>query len=81
MRRTAPLFRLDPGWLFTVAGLAVMVVSALLPAERDLHELRQQLAAIEVRESWNEQRLAAYDRFMRDVAQRDPALVRRLAAS
>ena len=45
MSRTAPLFRFDPGWLFTLAGLAVMVASALLPAERDLHELRQQLAA------------------------------------
>ena len=81
MRRTAPLFRLDPGWLFTLAGLAVMVVSALLPAERDLHELRQQMAALEVREAWNEQRLAAYDRFMRDLSERDPALIRRLAAS
>ncbi|MFM7807553.1 MAG: hypothetical protein ACKPEA_06430, partial [Planctomycetota bacterium] len=81
MRRTAPLFRFDPGWLFTLAGLAVMVVSALLPAERDLHELRQQMAALEVREAWNEQRLAAYDRFMRDLGERDPALIRRLAAS
>ena len=81
MRRTAPLFRMDPGWLFTVAGLAVMVVSALLPAERDLHDLRQQLAALEMREAFNTQRLEAYDRFMRDLAERDPSLVRRLAAS
>lgn len=81
MSRTAPLFRLDPGWLFTLAGLAVMVASALLPAERDLHELRQQLAALEFRESYNTQRLQAYDRFMKDLKDRDPALLRRLAAS
>ena len=81
MSRTAPLFRPDPGWLFTIAGLAVMVVSALLPAERDLHELRQQVAALEVRETFNEQRIAAYERFMHDLSERDPALVRRLAAS
>jgi len=81
MRRTAPLFRPDPGWLFTLAGLAVMVSAALLPAERDLHALRQQVAALESREAYNTQRLAAYDRFMRDLGERDPALVRRLAAS
>lgn len=81
MSRTAPLFRLDPGWLFTLAGLAVMVASALLPAERDLHELRQQLAALEFREAYNTQRLQAYDRFMKDLKAHDPALLRRLAAS
>jgi hypothetical protein len=81
MRRTAPLFTIDPGWLFTLAGLAVMVSAALLPAEIDLHELRQQRAAIEARESWNRERLAAYDRFLADLDRRDPALLRRLAAS
>jgi hypothetical protein len=81
MSRTAPLFRIDPGWLFTLAGLAVMVAAALLPAERDLHELRQQLAAIEFREARNAERVAAYDRFLRELAGRDPVLLRRLAAS
>ncbi|NBV63037.1 MAG: hypothetical protein EBR71_00900 [Planctomycetes bacterium] len=81
MSRTAPLFRFDPGWLFTLAGLVVMVASALLPAERDLHELRQQLSALEFREAYNAQRLQAYDRFMKDLSARDPALLRRLAAS
>jgi hypothetical protein len=81
MSRTAPLFRIDPGWLFTLAGLAVMVVAALLPAERDLHDLRQQLAAIEFREAQNAERIAAYDRFLKELAGRDPVLLRRLAAS
>lgn len=81
MSRTAPLFRIDPGWLFTLAGLAVMVSAALLPAERDLHDLRQQLAAIEFREARNGERLAAYDRFLKDLSGRDPVLLRRLAAS
>jgi hypothetical protein len=81
MSRTAPLFRIDPGWLFTLAGLAVMVSAALLPAERDLHDLRQQLAAIEFREARNSERLAAYDRFLKDLSDRDPVLLRRLAAS
>ena len=81
MSRTAPLFRIDPGWLFTLAGLAVMVAAALLPAERDLHDLRQQLAAIEFREARNSERLAAYDRFLKDLAGRDASLLRRLAAS
>ena len=81
MSRTAPLFRIDPGWLFTLAGLAVMVAAALLPAERDLHDLRQQLAAIEFREARNSERIAAYDRFLKDLAGKDPVLLRRLAAS
>lgn len=81
MRRTAPLFRFDPGWLFTLAGLAVMVSAALLPAQLDLHDLRQQRAAIEAREKWNRIRIEAYDRFLADLERRDPALLRRLAAS
>lgn len=81
MRRTAPLFRLDPGWLFTVAGLAIMVSAALLPAELDLHDLRQQRAAIVAKEAWNRQRLEAYDRFLGDLDRGDPSLLRRLAAS
>jgi len=81
MRRTAPLFRFDPGWLFTLAGLAVMVSAALLPAELDLHDLRQQRAAIEARERWNRVRIEAYDRFLADLDGREPSLLRRLAAS
>jgi hypothetical protein len=81
MLRTAPLFRIDPGWLFTLAGLAVMVSAALLPAELDLHGLRQQRASIEAREAWNRQRLQAYDRFLSDLDRADPSLLRRLAAS
>jgi hypothetical protein len=81
MRRTAPLFQIDPGWLFTIAGLAVMVSAALLPAELDLHDLRQQRASIAAREAWNRERLAAYDRFLSELDRRDPSLLRRLAAS
>lgn len=81
MRRTAPLFQIDPGWLFTIAGLAVMVSAALLPAELDLHDLRQQRAAIAARENWNRERLAAYDRFLSELDRGDPSLLRRLAAS
>ncbi|MGA1266806.1 MAG: hypothetical protein ACO32J_06465 [Phycisphaerales bacterium] len=81
MVRTAPLFRPDAGWLFTLAGLAILVAAALLPAERDLHDLRQQLARIEWRESANLQRMRAYERFRRDLSAGDPSLLRRLAAS
>lgn len=81
MVRTAPLFRPDAGWLFTLAGLAILVAAALLPAERDLHDLRQQLARIEWREAANLQRMQAYERFRRDLSGGDPSLLRRLAAS
>jgi hypothetical protein len=58
-----------------------MVSSALLPAELDLHDLRQQRAAIAAREHWNRKRLAAYDRFLLELDRGDPSLLRRLAAS
>jgi hypothetical protein len=81
MVRTAPLFRPDAGWLFTLAGLAILVAASLLPAERDLHDLGQQLARIEWREAANLQRMQAYERFRRDLSGGDPSLLRRLAAS
>ena len=81
MRRTQPLFRFDPGWLFTVAGLAIIMAAALLPTDRDLYAMREQLRAMEAKEAWNDQRLQAYASFQKEFAERDPALMRRLAAS
>ena len=35
--------RIDPGWLFVIAGLAICVAAVLVPAQRDLHELRWEM--------------------------------------
>lgn len=81
MRRTAPLFRPDAGWLFVAAGLAVCAAGVILPAQSDLKTLQQQLDTLRTEESRAYARLKAYNDFLDELDEEDPALVRRLAAS
>ena len=81
MSSLRPLFRFDPGWLFTFAGLTVMVVSALLPAQHDLATLNEQLAKLEHQEKVNQKRIGAYAQFLVELKSHDPSLLTRLAAS
>jgi hypothetical protein len=74
-----PLFRIDPGWPFVLAGLALLVAGILIPAQRELHELRGQQAMVEATEARVYARLEAYDRFLQDLRSREPDLIRRLA--
>ncbi|MCI0364652.1 MAG: hypothetical protein L0Y44_00355 [Phycisphaerales bacterium] len=78
---TLPLFKLDPGWLFIVAGLAICVAGILLPAHGDLEALEHQLAQLHIEEEYANARLRAHADFMDQVDRADPALVRRLAAA
>ena len=81
MSSLRPLFRFDPGWLFTVAGLRLLVVSALLPAQQDLSVLTEQLAKLEHQEKVNQKRIGAYAQFLVELKAKDPSLLTRLAAS
>lgn len=36
-----PLFTVDPGWLFVLAGLGTIAMATLVPAQRDLQTLRR----------------------------------------
>ncbi len=81
MSSLRPLFRFDPGWLFTFAGLTVMVMSALLPAQHDLAILNEQLAKLEHQEKVNQKRIGAYAQFLVELKSNDPSLLTRLAAS
>ncbi|MBL9120633.1 MAG: hypothetical protein JNL80_12050 [Phycisphaerae bacterium] len=74
-----PLFRVDPGWPFVLAGLALLIAGILIPAQRELHELRGQQALVEASESRVYARLEAYDRFLTDLRSNEPDLIRRLA--
>ncbi|MCE9618672.1 MAG: septum formation initiator family protein [Planctomycetes bacterium] len=76
-----PLFRFDPGWLFTIAGLAIMVVSALLPAQHDVAVLKEQLARLEQEEKVNLKRIDSYKQFLAELKSKNPSLLTRLAAS
>jgi hypothetical protein len=53
----------------------------LIPAQRDLHELRGSLEVHRALIEHSERRLDAYDRFVASVDKAEPQLVRRLAAS
>lgn len=79
MRRSSVLF--DPGWLFLIAGLALIISSVLVPASYDLWVMRSQQKQLAAQERENDLRLQAYARFLSDLDSRDPQLVRRLAAS
>lgn len=81
MRRVRPLFDPDPGWLFLIAGLAMICAAVILPVHRQLHELRQQVASLEAEEQTSLGRLKAHAAFRDLLAQEDPTLMARLAAS
>jgi len=81
VKSTRPLIRIDPGWLFVLAGLSLVLAATIVPSGRQLHDLRMQLEELRHAERENFALMGAYDRFVSDLDDRDPALVRRLAAS
>lgn len=72
---------LDPGWLFIIAGLAVCASALLIPAQRDLEDVREKLVVLKAYEGVSRQRMVTYDHFLVQVEREDPALLKRLAAS
>ena len=81
MRVTRPLFDPDPGWLFLLAGLAMMSAAVILPVNRQLHQMRTQVNAMHADEATVLARLKAHAAFRDLLAQDDPTLLARLAAS
>ncbi|MBL9148430.1 MAG: hypothetical protein JNM94_07025 [Phycisphaerae bacterium] len=82
---TRPLFQwdrlLDPGWPFVLAGLALLVAGIIIPAQRELHDLRNEWRKVEAEETRMYGRLQAYDQFLSELRSGDPQLVRRLASA
>lgn len=76
-----PLFTIDPGWLFILAGLATIALGTLVPAQRDLQTLRYQLDELQAKQRFSTDRLAAYSQFLDELEQDDEALYVRLAAT
>lgn len=81
MHRLPARSRIDPGWLFVVGGLVLCVAGILLPAQRDLEDLRRQRAQLRHEEATLQGQLAARGAFLQELDRRQPALIRRLAAS
>ena len=73
-----PLFRFDPGWPFVIAGLALIVSAVLIPAQRELHDLEQELAVHQAHEERANAELLAYNQFLADIGRGDERLLERL---
>jgi len=82
MRPAAALIaRFDPGWLFLIAGLAVLSATVLIPAYDDLARARLQrdrALAIEERAAT---RLSRYSDYLDALGRRDRAVALSLAAT
>ncbi|MCH8342487.1 MAG: hypothetical protein IH983_00690 [Planctomycetes bacterium] len=81
MRSRGPNLRLDPGWLFILAGLTACAAGILVPAQQDLGALRGQLAQLGDHETISDAQLSAHAEFLRQLHHGDPTLIRRLAAA
>ncbi len=81
MRFARPLFKIDPGWCFLIAGLTLLGLAVVIPEQAKVHQLRNQLAAMKRLETAGYGRMEAYVGFRDAIEGRDESLMRRLAAS
>jgi hypothetical protein len=78
---TPPLFRVDPGWLFLAAGLALLAATVLIPANDDLQKAELVLAKAKAERANAAERLANYSEFLDALNRGDEDLVLQLAAT
>lgn len=80
-RRSRPIVLFDPGWLFLIAGLAILAATVLIPAKDDLEEarwLRDRALAVE---QHRQDRLGRYSDYLKSLDDADQSLIQSLAAS
>lgn len=77
----AILSRLDPGWLFLLAGLAVLIATVLIPAHDDLARARLQRDRARAIEARAAERLAHYSDYLDALRRGDRAVSLSLAAT
>jgi hypothetical protein len=76
-----PLFRFDPGWLFLIAGAAVVVTTVLIPATDDLAEARWHRDRALALERFRSDRIKNYTDYLDALNRHDGTLVASLAAT
>ena len=81
MASTQPLFEIDPGWPYLLAGLGLVFGAVVLPEQAKLHQGEQQLAQMQHLVERSDAVAGAYDDFAARVKEGDPTLMRRLAVS
>lgn len=72
---------LDPGYLFLIAGLALLAASVLIPAQGDLADARWRRDAALAYEATHRQRLERYEHYLDAIEHRSPAVLESLAAT
>lgn len=80
-RPLRPIDRFDPGWLFLVAGLVLLGLTVVIPAQADLAEAEWQRDRALAIEAQREERLFKHERYLAALESREPTVVRALAAS
>lgn len=76
-----PLFRLDPGWLFMLAGIALIGATVLIPALDDLRQAEWNRDRARAVETYRKDRLSNYSQYLEAVRSEDRTLVVSLAAT
>lgn len=76
-----PLFRLDPGWLFMLAGIALVGATVLIPALDDLRQAEWNRDRARAVETYRKDRLSNYSQYLEAVRSEDRTLVVSLAAT
>ncbi len=71
----------DPGWLFLLAGLAMLGATALISAQRDVDDARWLRDRMLAAEAHRQERIGRYEEFLGAVDERQPALIESLAAA
>ena len=80
-RPVRPIDRFDPGWLFLVAGLVLLGLTVVIPAQADLAEAQWQRDRAVAIEHQRQERLFKHERYLAALESREPRVVRALAAS
>jgi hypothetical protein len=79
--RRRPLIRLDPGWLFLMAGLTIVAATILIPAAAELDEARWQRNKAMAIQRHREARLERYGQYLAAVQRGDDDIVLSLLAT
>ncbi len=69
----------DPGWLFIAAGMVILVCSAVLPAQDDLHHARWLRDRARVIEAHRLARIGLHEDYLEALRGQDPNLLLSLA--
>jgi hypothetical protein len=80
-RTLRPLIRLDPGWLFLIAGAAVVACTVLIPAQRSLDNAGWERDRAKAIENHRVERLERYAAYLDALNRGDESVLLSLAAT